>query len=182
MIPIILTHQVGRRESSEPVSTSSSFHTPSPSVRSLVRSGQTSKKSSSIKSSADEWFADYFAVEAAREARKDFLPTLPPSLLAKVGREEGCKHQHDAVAPFTMDEVVLGPRLGSGEYSHVYEVASFALLRNDGSRTAKEMETRLRMKNTEKYRQTNNARYALKHLKESYLKENGVDEYVQAAV
>ncbi|KAL7526321.1 hypothetical protein ACHAXR_001425 [Thalassiosira sp. AJA248-18] len=38
------------------------------------------------------------------------------------------------------------------------------------------------MKKIEKYHQTDNARYALKHTKESlYLKENGSDAYVQAA-
>lgn len=40
---------------------------------------------------------------------------------------------------------------------------------------------RLRMKKVETYRQTGNARYALKHLKGNYLRKHNFDSYIQAA-
>lgn len=84
---------------------------------------------------------------------------------------------------------MLGPLLGSGEFCSVYELASFRLA--DASRrgctalSPDEAEGRLHMKKHEKYRDTDNARYAVKHIKGSYLKRSlknqDTDYYVQAA-
>jgi len=81
-------------------------------------------------------------------------------------------------------QIVFGPKLGSGEFSNVYEVQSFRL-HGDFSDTAivseEELDKRSHMKTYEKYRETKNARYAVKHIKEVYHLHHGSDSYIQAA-
>ncbi|KAL7530703.1 hypothetical protein ACHAWF_003481 [Thalassiosira exigua] len=123
--------------------------------------------------------ANVLAAEAAEDSKSFFRESLPLSL-----RDED-KCQLDDIALFQPDEIILGPKLGTGEFSNVYEVESF-LLRLDYAGNVvlqgkDEAKKRLRMKNDEKYRESENARYALKHIKENYLQKNGNDAYVQAA-
>jgi hypothetical protein len=79
---------------------------------------------------------------------------------------------------------LFGPKLGSGEFSNVYEVQSFHL-QEDFSNTAvaseEELDKRRHMKKHQKYRETKNARYAVKHIKEVYHLHHGSDSYIQAA-
>ena len=101
------------------------------------------------------------------------------------------KHVASATLPTT--QVVLGPKLGEGEYSSVYEVESFSLLRPediavvgdvDGASSHPprpsddEMGQRLQMKRMETYRTTGKARYALKHINDH---KDDTNKYVQAA-
>lgn len=122
------------------------------------------------------------AIEMAESEKQYFSNTLPQSL-----REEVDNHTHDCVAPFKQEELVLGPKLGSGEFSHVYEVSSFSILTNNIAQESsddlnkEEVEQRLHMKKIAKYRSTDKARYALKHIKHNYLHENGLDDYIQTA-
>jgi len=128
------------------------------------------------------------AIHAADDRKKDLQDSLPVSLL---------KSELDCIAPFQRDEITLGPLLGSGEFANVYEIQSFQIkeagsgdIRCGGdpdgtsianSMSAKERKQRLKMKEIETYRQTKNARYALKHLKGCYLKEHSLDAFIQAA-
>ena len=85
---------------------------------------------------------------------------------------------------FLLLQVVFGPKLGSGEFSHVYEVQSFHL-QEDFSNTAvvseEELGQRLHMKKHQMYRETKNARYAVKHIKDEYHLHHGSDSCIQAA-
>ena len=99
-----------------------------------VTSSDTSSRSSSPRS-----IHTTFAVETALEEKGNFEDALPPSL-----REETAK-KRDCVAPFGRGEIVLGPKLGSGEFSHVYEVKSFNLQEDDdGSTTWSKNESKRR--------------------------------------
>lgn len=120
------------------------------------------------------------AAEAAEEVKLSFRSSLPQSL------DRETQQKHDQVATFQQNEVVLGPKLGSGEFSHVYEIKSFALCDDladapESTLSPADAEKRVYMKKNEKYRQTDKARYALKHIKGSYLRDNGSDAYIQAA-
>jgi hypothetical protein len=84
----------------------------------------------------------------------------------------------------SIPQIVLGPKLGEGEFSNVFEIESFKLhpdIAQDGTLSDKELKQRLHMKNSEKYRSTGKSRYALKHIKEIYRQENGTEMYAQAA-
>lgn len=89
----------------------------------------------------------------------------------------------DCLAPFDYKEIKLGPLLGTGEFSNVYEIESFSLNPDVDAKCSDEEEpdARLFMKRYEKYRDTKKPRYALKHLKEEYLEENDPLDYAQAA-
>lgn len=68
-------------------------------------------------------------------------------------------------------QILFGPKLGSGEFSDVYEVKAFLphqdIEQHEGFSKC-ESDQRLHMKKYEKYRETKKARYALKHLKDEY--------------
>mmetsp|Transcript_19980 Transcript_19980/g.41852 ORF Transcript_19980/g.41852 Transcript_19980/m.41852 type:complete len:477 (-) Transcript_19980:46-1476(-) len=114
------------------------------------------------------------AVDMQTDSVRD---SLPPSL-----NEGGqSKQENDEVALFKSEELVLGPKLGSGEFSHVYELDSFRLESDVGVVSHEESKKRINMKGIEKYRQTNKARYAVKHIKESYISDNGPEAYIKAA-
>ena len=135
----------------------------------------------------------------------------------------------------SLKKLILGPKLGEGEFSNVYEVTSFKLqlttmkhgldpdisitlddngenfivdtttATNDEKKTEsfekdnntekevsnssnaikdlspEEYDKRHHMKEHELYRDTKNARYAIKHIKESYCKEHDSKSYIQAA-
>ena len=81
-------------------------------------------------------------------------------------------------------QIVLGTKLGSGEYSNVFEVKSFKLnpqFKGTNPLKVEEMEQRIHLQTHEKYRDTNKARYALKQIKDKYYDNHEPDEYVQAA-
>lgn len=70
----------------------------------------------------------------------------------------------------------------------MYEVQSFRLkedITQDITLSVEKLESRLHMKKCEKYRKTENARYAVKHIKKKYVKtckkENKFHAYAQAA-
>lgn len=121
------------------------------------------------------------AVQAATNKRNDFLLLLP-SLSLTCNQEEGYR-----VAPFKRKEVVLGPKLGTGEFSDVYEVQSFSMKKSDATAlddvelSTEQFESRMFMKENRKYRDTSKARYAVKRIQQNYLQKNGSDAYVHAA-
>ena len=86
--------------------------------------------------------------------------------------------------PLLSLQIVFGPKLGSGEFSNVYEVQSFRL-HKDFSDTQvvgeEELDKRSHMKTYEKYRETKNARYAVKHIMEEYHLQNDSTSYMLAA-
>ena len=81
-------------------------------------------------------------------------------------------------------QIEFGAKLGSGEFSNVYEVKSInthqALLQVVNL-SEKESDRRLYMQEHCKYRETKRARYAVKHIKEDYYLNHDSDSYVQAA-
>ena len=120
------------------------------------------------------------AVNAAQSAEESLLKSLPQSLFAECEPDQ----KPDCIAPFRRQEIVLGDLLGSGQFGHVYEIRAFRLQSNDvhgNLFSTEEKERRLHMKEIGMYRQTGNARYALKHLKGNYLKRHSPYEYIQAA-
>jgi hypothetical protein len=67
----------------------------------------------------------------------------------------------DVIAPFKKSEVKLGRLLGSGEFSHVYEIKSFDISSSSAAASAsnkEEHELRHFMKSRELYRETKKAR------------------------
>jgi len=78
-------------------------------------------------------------------------------------------------------QVVFGSKLGSGEFSHVYEVQSFQLSETALIASGEELDRRLHLKKYEKYRETKNARYAVKHIKDDYHLRHSSDSFIQAA-
>lgn len=66
----------------------------------------------------------------------------------------------------------------------MYEVTSFQLDEvnfDEVTMSPNQMNKRNHLKRYEKYRETKNSRYAVKHIKESYFGENDGVSYVQAA-
>ena len=115
------------------------------------------------------------AASAAAEASENFSIILLDSLL------NTCTDR-DCIAPFKKSEVRMGKLLGSGEFSHVYEIKSFFLdASHDSGANSKESETRRFMKTCEKYGDTKKARYALKHLRPELADTYTSEEYAQFA-
>ena len=113
---------------------------------------------------------------AAAGVKDQFRQSLSESLLKDYDKR-------DCIAPFNTKEIVLGKRLGSGEFSHVYQVKSFRL-NNELSEDAigpDEVETRQYMKSRETYRDTKKSSYALKHLRPELLDKYDSSEYAQFA-
>ena len=113
------------------------------------------------------------AANAAISVRDDFVNDLTPSL-----RED--YDNRDVVAPFRTNEIILGRMLGSGEFSHVYEISKFRPMDADGL-CEMEIAARRRMKARERYRDTNRCTYAVKHLRPTLLERYTDAQYVQAA-
>lgn len=113
---------------------------------------------------------------AASGVRDRFREGLSDSLLKDYDNK-------DCIAPFSSKEIVLGKKLGSGEFSHVYQVKTFRLKNELVKNTAskEEIETRGYMKGREKYRDTRKSSYALKHLRPELLDKYGSTEYAQFA-
>lgn len=66
------------------------------------------------------------AAQVAQRVASRFYKNLPPKLMQDYSSK-------DCVAPFDVKEIVLGKLLGSGEFSHVYEIKSFMLVK-DGAK------------------------------------------------
>lgn len=131
----------------------------------------------SLECVTDGSLAHKSAADECEHAIDCLMDSLPQSL-------EGSAHdslQND-IALFRPDEIDLGLKLGSGEFSNVYEVDAFHLHPEEIELPQIESEKRLHMKLIEKYHDTNMSRYALKHIKVQFLVENGEDAYIQAAV
>ena len=75
-------------------------------------------------------------------------------------------YQRDCIPLFDWKEFDLGPLLGSGEFSDVYEIKTFCLENNRYQDwNANEEAKRLGMQSCHTYKGTQTARYALKHIK-----------------
>lgn len=126
------------------------------------------------------------AVEAAEKAKISFHRSLSSSLLA-----EKSKNYLDCIARFKWEEVMVGQLLGSGQFSHVYQVKSFRFANhqcdakedtNQGGMSVEEMDQRLYMQECEKKTKTKKSRYALKIIKTEHLvTDHGRMKYVQAS-
>lgn len=108
--------------------------------------------------------------------------------MADVFRElvpESLHHEYnnrDIIAPFQPKEISLGPKLGSGEFSHVYEIRCFS--QNEALEpvlSEEQRNIRKLMKKREKYRNTKKACYAVKHLRQELITTYDKLDYAQAA-
>ena len=111
------------------------------------------------------------AAFAAELATADFRAALPATLVAEMSTEG-----RPCVAPFAWKEILLGTKLGEGEFAAVYEVHSFRL---DDSCELDDGEAgqRREMGRCERYPRTGEARYAVKVVKP----ERAGAAFVQAA-
>ena len=121
---------------------------------------------------------EILAAQGASAKRDSFKCGLPHSLLQS-------HNDRDCVAPIMLHEINFGPKLGSGEFSNVYEIESFNLQDDhacvkEGDKSVEEMEKRHFLKKYEKYRQTKKPRYAVKHLKGDYFRDHDADTCIQA--
>lgn len=118
---------------------------------------------------------EILAAQGASAKRDSFKCGLPHSLLQS-------HNDRDCVAPIMLHEINFGPKLGSGEFSNVYEIESFNLQDDHacGGKSVEEMEKRHFLKKYEKYRQTKKPRYAVKHLKGDYFRHHDADTCIQA--
>jgi hypothetical protein len=115
------------------------------------------------------------AASVSSAVKLRFKRNLPAALLQDYDNR-------DCIAPFRTDEIILGPLLGSGEFSHVYEVKAFRPKDTLEITMSKgEDETRKNMKRREKYRDTKKSSYALKHLRPQLLDKYETQEYAQFA-
>jgi serine/threonine protein kinase len=130
------------------------------------------------------------AAIAASNKQRDFINALPQSLITSSNNDNQDNNDNDghnilAIAPFKRNELILGPKLGEGEFSNVYEIKSFTFQTETAQDVLSlgegQLESRLYMKQNKKYRQTSKARYAVKSIKGKYLVEHGCEKYVQAA-
>ena len=118
------------------------------------------------------------AAQAATEKKDEFILSVPPSLTNV--QEISCSNRI-AISPFKGEEVILGPLLGTGEFSNVYEIKSFRLQTDIQDMSIEQVESREYMKKSKKYHNTSRSRYAVKHLKQNYIKDHGNEAYAQAA-
>lgn len=116
---------------------------------------------------------------AASGVKNRFHESLTQSVLS----ESLLKDYDDrlSVAPFNIEEIVLGKKLGSGEFSYVYKVKSFRLKSLICPVSKTELDMRRSMKDRVRYRNTNRSRYALKHLKPDLVDKYEPEEYAQFA-
>lgn len=115
------------------------------------------------------------AAQVVMGVRDDFRRRLPENLLKEY-------NSRDCIAPFKNSEIVIGTKLGSGEFSHVYEIVFFekdAAVEPDLDDDQRE--TRDYMKSRERYRDTRKVCYAVKHLRPDLTTRYDTLEYAQAA-
>ncbi len=117
---------------------------------------------------------DLLAASLAKEVKGRFLKDLPNELSQDYGK-------NDVLARFAPKEIVLGRKLGSGEYSHVYSIRYFSLnSKNDKTLSQDQQNERKHMKKNERS-DAGKARYALKHLRPELLAKYDALDYAQAA-
>ena len=115
------------------------------------------------------------ATSVTSRVKERFRESLSPSLVYDY-------EYKDLIAPFKTTEIVLGRKLGSGEFSHVYQVKSFRLDRKiEGSISIEQAEIRQLIKGREKYRDTKKSSFALKHLRPELVAKYKPAEYAQFA-
>ena len=115
------------------------------------------------------------AANVAKSVKSHFIANLPSALQSDY-------NNRDTIAPFSTSEIVLGPLLGSGEFSHVYEIKGFKpSIEHETSLSTKEIETRKLMKRRERYHDTKKSCYAVKHLRPTLLEKYSKVEYAQSA-
>eukprot|EP00984_Skeletonema_dohrnii_P032004 scaffold25347_cov86-Skeletonema_dohrnii-CCMP3373.AAC.5 len=120
----------------------------SPTKRGSRAARLPSKSTLNLTTGMGEGSPSDLAAEVALGVKDQFRQMLPENLLIEY-------NFRDCMAPFQTSEIVIGRKLGSGEFSHVFEIRCFekdeaieADLDND------QRETRNYMKNREKYRDT----------------------------
>ncbi|KAL7533608.1 hypothetical protein ACHAXR_009364, partial [Thalassiosira sp. AJA248-18] len=129
------------------------------------------------------------AALVAMRVKSTFANTLPASL--RPGEDDDGDGDYssdtksdklDCIAPYKTGEIILGPLLGSGEFSHVYEIKAFRPdTAVEATLTAEEIDTRRHMKQRERYHDTKRACYAVKHLRPQLLEKYDPLEYAQTA-
>ncbi len=147
------------------------------SFKKAFRKGSSMTVSMSMTSGrGDSGDTDAIAAGAARDRQAIFHETILPLIHSDKDKKK------PAIPSFLIDEIELGPKLGSGEFSSVFEVRSFRLDAefNEGL-GEEESQAREMMKRCEIFHNTGKARYALKHLKDEYFARHTQDEYIQAA-
>lgn len=115
------------------------------------------------------------AAEVALGVKEQFRQMLPNNLLHEY-------NSRDCIAPFQNTEIVIGRKLGSGEFSHVFEIRCFQ--KDEAIEQALDDEQRSvrnYMKKREKYRDTSKACYAVKHLRQELITRYDKLQYAQAA-
>jgi serine/threonine protein kinase len=105
------------------------------------------------------------ASDLARRSSDDFCETYGDSAL-------------DSIAPFERDEIILGRRVGSGSFSHVYEIEAFNL-RPDRSDAYTEEQVKHREVTAKSVK--NGARYVMKCLKGELEESDDEDLFLDAA-
>mmetsp|Transcript_20914 Transcript_20914/g.31569 ORF Transcript_20914/g.31569 Transcript_20914/m.31569 type:complete len:518 (+) Transcript_20914:240-1793(+) len=147
----------------------------SPTKRGSRAARLPSKSTLNLTTGMGEGSPSDLAAEVALGVKDQFRQMLPENLLIEY-------NFRDCMAPFQTSEIVIGRKLGSGEFSHVFEIRCFekdealeADLDDD------QRETRNYMKNREKYRDTGKSCYAVKHLRQELITSYDKLEYAQAA-
>ncbi|KAL7479204.1 hypothetical protein ACHAW6_007301 [Cyclotella cf. meneghiniana] len=115
------------------------------------------------------------ASSVAAQVKENLRKSLPESLLKD-------RNDQECIAPFMTKEIVLGRKLGSGEFSHVYRVKSFRLDNSlESSFSTEECAMRHHMRRTENYHNTKKCSYALKHLRPDLINKYESNEYALLA-
>ncbi|KAL7539019.1 hypothetical protein ACHAXR_008973 [Thalassiosira sp. AJA248-18] len=163
----------------------SSYSSTSRSSKSFYNFNRAASVANLSASEAEDLSPHELAARVALSVKSNFAKKLPSTL------HDNCvsSSYKDCVAPYKTNEIVLGPLLGSGEFSHVYEIKAFrpeaSLLEEGGGSTSSltqdEIDTRQYMKRRERYHDTKRACYAVKHLRPQLLEKYGKLEYAQSA-
>ena len=115
------------------------------------------------------------AAAVATKVKSTFYKSLPESLLHDYDHR-------DCIAPFKTTEIVLGPLLGSGEFSHVYEIKGFRpTIACEDDLDQGQIKARRHLKSRERYHDTKKACYAVKHLRPDLVERYDKLEYAQSA-
>ena len=150
----------------------SSAHISGYGFNSALRRASESTVSASHKSNESP---NELAANVALSVKSNFLKNIPQQLVDDY-------NNRDIIGHFSTTEIVLGPLLGSGEFSHVYEIKGF---KPDQTKEAalneSQIKKRLYMKNRERYHDTKKACYAVKHLRPTLLEKYSKLEYAQSA-
>jgi len=166
-----------RRSISKRLSFSRSLSITSNASTSTFFDHDDSNTSNNLPSILDGNSPHVLAAQAATDKKDEFILSVPPSLTNV--QESSCNRI--AIAPFKGEEVILGLGLGTGEFSNVYEIKSFRLQTDTQDMSIEQVESREYMKKSKKYHNTSRSRYAVKHLKQNYIKDHGNEAYAQAA-